>query len=79
VDYKGLVRAVTSGVTTTIWAQSQVTYSLDTMSTPAITTLVTHDNYALNTSRDPMQKYNNYTNHTYEGIKVYREDNYIKV
>jgi hypothetical protein len=25
-----------------------------------------------------MQKYNNYTNHTYEGIKVNREDKYIK-
>jgi hypothetical protein len=28
--------------------------------------------------RDPMQKYNNYTNHTYEGIKVNIEDKYIK-
>jgi hypothetical protein len=33
---------------------------------------------ALNTGRDPMQKYNNYTNHTYEDIKVNREDKYIK-
>jgi hypothetical protein len=33
---------------------------------------------ALNTSEDPMQKNNNYTNHTYEGIKINREDKYIK-
>jgi hypothetical protein len=29
-------------------------------------------------SGDPMQKYNNYTNHTYEGLKVNKEDKYIK-
>jgi hypothetical protein len=33
---------------------------------------------ALNTSRDPMQKYNNYTNHIHEGMKVIGEDKYIK-
>ena len=40
---KGLVRAVTSGATTTIpfdWAQSQVNTSLDTASTLMITTLI---------------------------------------